>query len=113
MKIAAVLAVSFLVLGALDARADDTEVNTYKVLYADLNLDREAGVAALYQRLRVAAKRVCSDVASPMLASRKTYAACIERAVSTAVAQIDRPMLSDYAAQRLRRPQVATRVAAE
>ncbi len=114
MKIAAVLALSFLALATFDARAaDPSDSNTFKVQYADLNLDREAGVAALYGRLRVAAKRVCSEGESRMLISKKIYADCIERAVSTAVSQINRPMLSQFAAQRLRTPLPATRVAAQ
>jgi UrcA family protein len=114
MKIAAVLASSILALAALDTRAaEPSDANSFKVQYADLNLDREAGVRALYERLRVAAKRVCSDGTSQMLISKKSYADCIERAVSAAVAQINRPTLSDYAVQRLRKPLPATRVAAQ
>lgn len=115
MKIAAVLASSLLAFAALDARAADSEVSTFKVQYADLNLDREAGVAALYERLRVAAKRVCSDAVSQLLSSRKSHADCIESAISTAVVQINRPTLSKYAQQRLRKPlpESGTRVAAQ
>lgn len=115
MKIAAVLASSILAFAALAAQAADPEVSTFKVHYADLNLDREAGVAALFERLRVAAKRVCSDAVSQLLSSRKAYAECIEQAIATAVVQINRPTVSKYVAQRLRKPlpEADTRVAAQ
>ena len=105
MKLATALAASILSLTALDAQAaptDDAYSITVKV--ADLDLNREAGIAKLYLRIKVAARRVCDQQAYEQLAMERNYAACVKRAVSEAVARIDRPMLSDHVAQLGRKP---------
>jgi len=101
MKITTVLAASILSLSALDAQAAaPTDVYSVTVQFADLNLDSKAGIVTLYQRIKGAARRVCGDQANERLVAKHTYAVCLDLAVSTAVARIDRPTLSDYVAQR-------------
>jgi UrcA family protein len=101
MKIAAFLATSILSLTALDAQAAaPTDVYSVTVKFADLNLDSKAGIVTLYHRIKGAAQRVCREQASERLVSKHTYAVCIDLAASTAVARINRPMLSDYLAQQ-------------
>jgi UrcA family protein len=106
MKIAITLAASFLSLCALAARADVPveEFHSVTVQFADLDLDRKPGIEKLYFRIKSAAKRVCDTQANERLVPRQSYDACVERAVSTAVARINRPLLTDYVAQRGGKP---------
>jgi UrcA family protein len=101
MKLATVLVASILTLTTLDARSALPTDDTYAVTvqFADLDLNREAGIARLYARIKGAARRVCDQQANDQLAASQNYPVCVKRAVSTAVARIDRPMLSEYVAQ--------------
>lgn len=60
------------------------------VAYGDLNLDSEAGVAVLYERLRVASKEVCG--ATPGVGDNQfniaAYDSCTSGAVSRAVSDL-------------------------
>ena len=100
MKLATTLNASILSLTTLDARAAGPTDDAYSVTvkFADLDLTREAGIATLYVRIKGAARRVCDQQASDQLV-HQPYPVCVKRAVSTAVARIDRPMLSDYVAR--------------
>jgi UrcA family protein len=99
MKIATVLVTSILSLTALDSQAADRAPDAYSVTvqFADLDLTRQAGVVTLYQRIKGAARRVCTDQANDSL--NQSYGVCVKTAMSAAVARIDRPLLSDYVAQ--------------
>jgi UrcA family protein len=101
MKIAIALAASVLSFCALAARADapTEELHSVTVQFADLDLDRKPGIAKLYFRIKTAAKRVCDQQANERLATRQSFDVCVERAISSAVARINRPMLSDYVVQ--------------
>ena len=66
------------------------------VHFADLDLARPAGIAALYGRLQGAAKRVCAPLEGKDLASVAAFKQCVTDAVTRAVAQIDQPKLSAY-----------------
>jgi UrcA family protein len=101
MKLAIVLTASILAFTTLDARgaAPADDVYSATVQFDDLDLSRKAGVAKLYFRIRAAAKRVCGEQANERLVAKQTYDVCVKRAVSAAVARIDRPMLTDYYAQ--------------
>jgi UrcA family protein len=106
MKIALALAASILSLTTLDAQAAAPSDDGYSITvqFADLDLDRKAGIAKLYFRIKTAAQRVCDSQANERLAVKHTYAICVERAVSTAVARVNRPQLSEYVAQRAAKP---------
>lgn len=71
-------------------------VATYVVRFADLDLNRIDGAAALYSRLRHAAGIVCVSLQSRDLAMNAKYQACKNRALSDAVAGVGRPILSQY-----------------
>jgi UrcA family protein len=116
MKIATVFATAILSLTAIGSlAAAPSEVNQVTVHYADLDLDREAGVAALFNRIKGAAKRVCSASYGETLVAKQAYAGCIRKAVSSAVARIDRHNLTEYVAQRSAPPVLgaSTRLAAQ
>lgn len=75
--------------------ADDTSEPHKAVSYADLNLKSSAGIATLYQRIRLAAGEVCQlaqgTVALKLAAEIK---ACRTDALDRAVAQLNLPALS-------------------
>jgi UrcA family protein len=72
-------------------------VATRKVKFADLDLTRSAGAAALYSRIRAAAKEVCQP-------SFSTYAwdsvvqthRCMDQAISRAIVDVNAPLLTSY-----------------
>lgn len=101
MTFATAFVASILALTTLDARAaaPTDDAYTVTVQFADLDLDREAGVARLYSRIKGAARRVCDQQASDQQETKPTYPVCVRQAVATAVARIDHPRLSDYVAQ--------------
>jgi UrcA family protein len=101
MKLTTALVASILSLTTLDTRAAATADDAYSITvqFGDLNLNRQAGIAKLYLRIKGAARRVCEQQASDQLGAKQSYPVCVKHAVATSVARIDRPMLSDYAAQ--------------
>ncbi|MGO9592910.1 MAG: UrcA family protein [Steroidobacteraceae bacterium] len=70
------------------------EALTKKVTYGDLNLDNEQGAKALYNRIRSAAKEVCAPFESKELARRIVWQTCVDHAVTSAVGQVNRPMVT-------------------
>ena len=109
MKFAIALATSMLSFTTLDARAATPADDAYSITvqFADLDLTRQAGVAKLYDRLKGAARQVCQQQASDQLEGKQSYPTCVKRALSTAVARIDRPALSDYFTQAGGKPAAA------
>jgi UrcA family protein len=67
-----------------------------EVRFADLNLSTTEGAAALYQRLHSAAESVCNEDGTKDLNSVFRVKACVSAAISAAVTQIDRPVLTAY-----------------
>ena len=84
------------------ARADSNlEPRSITVKYDDLNISTAHGAAMLYARIRVAAETVCGDQGSArslVLLSR--YAGCVHGAIGAAVAYVNRPAVTEYAAAR-------------
>ena len=68
----------------------------YVVRFADLDLSKMAGATALYVRLQHAARVVCDPLESRELAFATKYRACMDQAVTNAVASVNRPLLSEY-----------------
>ena len=76
------------------------------VQFGDLNLDLPAGARILYARLSEAARIVCSPLEGRDLATTMKWHVCYDSAISAAVAQIDKPMvtqLHDGSANRWQR----------
>lgn len=93
--------VTFLSLAALSpSQAADTLPQSRTVRFSDLDLSRIEDAATLFSRIRDAAKAVCSRHDSKELARQQRYVACIDFAVSTAVARVDEPVLTNYVASR-------------
>ncbi len=70
------------------------------VQFADLDLTREEGAAALFSRVRSAAKSVCDGYISRDLIRRQLYIDCYATAMSNAVATVNEPALTDYVTRR-------------
>jgi UrcA family protein len=77
------------------------EFRSETVKYADLNTTSDQGAAVLFHRLTNAAKNVCRDLGpGRSLGLMSAYNNCIHKALSNAVADVDRPAVSAYAAAR-------------
>ena len=66
------------------------------VHFADLDLTHSDGVAALYGRLKGAAKTVCAAQNGRDLGSQTRYKMCWQSALGAAVSKADRPALTAY-----------------
>jgi UrcA family protein len=79
---------------AQEATAGDN-VPKQAVVYSDLNLNSNAGVQVLYKRIQGAANQVCGREADVLdLQGMSVRKACVERAVSEAVAAVNSPLLT-------------------
>ena len=75
------------------AQADEA-VPHKLVSFKDLNTSSTEGAAVLYERIKSAANEVCGKRDRVELSQSHAIQACINQAVSRAVAQVDRPMLT-------------------
>src|SRR5580693_5799934 len=66
------------------------------VHFADVNLGSIEGASVLYRRLQNAATSVCDEGNPKDPGSAARVKACIAKAISAAVAQINRPALTAY-----------------
>jgi UrcA family protein len=79
---------------AMQAMADSPDaIRTVTVKYADLNISTIEGATALYQRLKGAARRVCSNADTAPFAAF-AYRGCYVKALNDAVAKVNNPMLT-------------------
>lgn len=69
--------------GAADARS-------ITVKFGDLNVSSPEGAAALYARIRSAAKTVCSPAESSADPFRTEFSACVHKAIADAVTKVNR-----------------------
>jgi UrcA family protein len=76
--------------------APPQDVHFVEVHFSDLDLTRSEGAAALHQRLYGAAKTVCASLDARDLASQMRFKECVQIAIDSAVARIDRPVLTAY-----------------
>ena len=86
-----------LALGFQSAHAAPPQVLPSVVVhFGDLDLSNREGAKTLYKRLRAAAHTVCAPLDEPDLATDRSYIECMQSAISTAVAKVDRPALTAY-----------------
>jgi UrcA family protein len=94
--------------------APHADIPTAVVKFGDLDMTRLAGKQELYRRLSRAARTVCSPLEDE--SGRKLthlYEACIDKALSGAVAHINRADFTDYVASLTHKPgRAETRLAA-
>src|SRR3954471_18642310 len=74
------------------------EVPARVVSYQDLNLSTEAGAKVLYERIHGAARQVCGDLEVRNLPAVRAREACVEKAVSDAVAAVNNQRLTQTVA---------------
>jgi UrcA family protein len=76
-----------------------SDVPARTVHYSDLDLNTQAGAAALYNRIRNAAEQVCGNVDSRRLDEAAAAKACVDHAVAASVSSVNNAKLSsEYAA---------------
>jgi UrcA family protein len=90
-------------MGGTAQAADEPEYDTTTVAYGDLNLDSQQGTKALYARLRNGAEDVCSSFEGRDLFFKRVWQACVDQAVATAVAQVNRAGLTTLHNQKVNR----------
>lgn len=76
----------------------ETVERSISVRFADLNLDNDDGVAALYRRLRLAAESVCGPQslrAAGALMTLRANRQCYDQTLDRAVAEIGHAALED------------------
>jgi len=78
------------------AAVDDNDVPRVTVRFGNLDLSKSQGVETLYRRIRAAAEQVCAPLDERDLARHMRFNACVRSAISTAVANVDRPTLTAY-----------------
>jgi UrcA family protein len=91
---AAILSCSAAVASPASAAIDQPP--TYVVRFADVDLSKVDGAATLYTRIRGAAKQVCAPFDTRELGFLVQYHACVDKAIADAVANVNRPLLSQY-----------------
>lgn len=89
------------------------ETRSITVSYADLDLNREAGVRTLYKRLRLAAKQACGSVDTRDLAARAAWYECRDAALATAVERLGNERIAAlHRAEQRVSPAAAQQIAA-
>jgi UrcA family protein len=90
---------------ALPAAADGFEPLKVTVKFADLDVSRQPGATVLYHRIRTAAKEVCSPYDHSGAVARPYLDACVDQAITDAVAEINVPaLLAVYSAKTGKSP---------
>jgi len=74
------------------------DVPARAVSYQDLNLNTESGAKVLYGRIHGAAEQVCGNVEIRDLPGVRAHEACVEKAVSDAVAAVNNQRLTQTVA---------------
>lgn len=85
---------------AVAAQPPGSDVRRVEVRYDDLGVDRVAGAATLYRRIRAAAHDVCKDYAGRGAQLSARFEQCVDEAIARAVDEVDRPALDAHYARR-------------
>ena len=81
-------------LFAVPMLASSGEAKQVTVSFADLNLANDAGVEALYSRIRGAARTACAGAEGRSAAQHREWNACMNVALDGAVASVGNDALS-------------------
>jgi UrcA family protein len=95
-SIVSIIATTLVVFAAASSAlaAEPSDRLTKKVTYGDLNLESPEGAKALYARLRFAAREVCSPLEGRELSHGSAWKVCVNDAMESAVAKINKPLVS-------------------
>jgi UrcA family protein len=102
--LAGTFVISLFIVGTAFANSPDSDVRSESVKFEDLNLQSDAGVAALYQRIHAAARRVCDQPGEAGLSSSYAIQSCEEKAESRAIMKVNLPALSAFYQKKSGRP---------
>jgi UrcA family protein len=95
--------ISILIVGTAIAAAPDTDVRSQTVKFGDLNLQSDAGLESLYQRIHAAARHVC-QTDDPTLWSAYAMLRCERKAEDGAITKLDVPGLTALYQKKTGRP---------
>jgi UrcA family protein len=84
------------------------EPPSVRVSFKDLNLTTPAGAAALYQRIRNAARSVCGSVDIALPEEKAAWDRCVDEAIGSAVAKVGSAKLTEYYLAKTHRPHSIT-----
>jgi UrcA family protein len=107
--VAAGLAIVAATLIADIAAAKERDAVSAVVNYTDLDLTRSTDTARLYARLKYASHKVCNAYDSRELRTRDLYASCFDKALNSAVAEVNDAKLSSLHASAEPRIKLARR----
>jgi UrcA family protein len=107
------VAVAMMADSCIDSRnaayaAVGREPPSIRVSVKDLNLTTQAGAAALYQRIRNAARTVCGPVDIALPEEKAAWDRCVDEAVGSAVAKLGSAKLTEYYLAKTHRPHLIT-----
>jgi len=92
IRIAAAVAAVVIFLAVQPSQAAPQPIPSIVVSLSGLNLDKDADVKVLYQRLQQASMEVCRKVVGPMV--NIELGKCASQLLDTAVSEVNRPALS-------------------
>lgn len=100
-----IVATTVLLTASMALYADNAPVQrparSASVQFGDLNLNTASDVAALYQRISLAAARVCGSRAfTGIYYTLPEYRSCIADAMQNAVTSVNRPSLTEFYRQQ-------------
>jgi UrcA family protein len=81
-------------LAAGELKVSNDGIPTVGVVYTGMDLSTNTGATQLYQRLKHAARQVCSKLESRDLSRRAQWQRCYDKALADAVTQVDKPLLT-------------------
>ena len=93
---AAVFAALACSVATVSFASDSPDALQVKVKYGDLNVSSTSGATSLYNRIRVAADSVCHPFRPRNpgdLAARQVFTACVQKAMSNAINEVNDPAL--------------------
>lgn len=85
----------------VNAPSPDTAVRTFKVSYADLNLQHEEGVSRLKTRVKMAVKQVCAPMTEQDLAELSSSRSCAQKSMDRAMTDVSYAVATVNSGQRI------------
>ena len=95
----AIAAAALLTISAAVSASNAPIEQSAAVRFGDLNLDRQADVATLYQRIGAAADQLCRTRVG-LYDTLYRYQGCMAESVRSAVGRVNRAALTDYYRQQ-------------
>jgi len=97
-------------IGPLNAAyaAVGREPTSIRVSVRDLDLATDAGAAAVYRRIRNAARSVCGEVDIALVEEKAAWDRCVDEAIDSAVAKLASARLTAYYLARTHRSHPTT-----